>query len=176
MKSAKPETRESNVGHHVAMVAVLCLGALAATVLYYSTSRIAEMDLHRKQVINSLFEAVIICDEDGKPVFVSDNIQDLFGYSTQEIYDGGVDQLMSESARSSHSAAYARSVKEVKNRYLYATTPTRRVIHVVCKDGTRRDCAIRMLSELVGSKVFMYAFIMPCDFNDTVKDWKRATD
>lgn len=155
--------------------AILCAIVIMAMAISNKVNTIGLQNAHRERVINSLYSVVIICDATGKPTYISDNITDSYGWDKGEVYEGGVEiMIASDDVLARHEAAFRRSIGEVKSKYLYSGTPSRRIINVKCKDGSTKESAIRMFAATEGNEIFMYAAIMPMDTFEKFKDYPRA--
>ena len=139
-----------------------------------SSSSLYVKYVHRSRILNSLFSTAIVCDETGKPVYVSDNITDHFGWTPQDIFKNGINCLMmSEHYAKKHEEKFKEAARLAKNRYLYANTPMRRIVPIKCKDGTTKQAAIRMFTTDIDGVIYMYAVMLPMDIFDTVHTWPK---
>lgn len=137
-----------------------------------SSSNVYIQDVHRARILNSLFSTAIVCDVEGKPVYVSDNITDQFGWTPQDIFKNGINCLMvSDRYAKQHEEKFKEAARLAKNHYLYANTPMRRVVPIRCKDGSVKQSAIRMFTTDINGTLYMYAVILPLDVFDTIKSW-----
>ena len=153
-------------------IAVGILLVVFLILLSRSSSTLYLQDVHRARILNSLFSTAVVCDVNGQPVYVSDNITDQFGWTPQDIFKRGINCLMvSEHYAKQHDAKFKEAARLAKNRYLYANTPMRRVVPIKCKDGSTKQSAIRMFATDIDGVIYMYAVILPLDVFDTVKSW-----
>jgi len=152
------------------VVGVLLIGFLI--MLSRSSVEVKQQDIHRARILNALFSTAIVCNVEGQPVYVSDNITDQFGWLPQDIFKQGINVLfVSEEYAKKHDEKFHEAARLAKNRYLYANTPMRRLVPIKCKDGTVKQAGIRMFTTDIDNEIFMYAVILPLDVFETVKSW-----
>lgn len=143
-------------------------------ILSNTSTELNRQTAHRERIVNSLFCTVVVCDESGHPVYVSDNLQDQFGWTRHDIMENGIKVLMvSDEYHAKHTERFAEAARLAKSKYLYANTPMRRIVPVRCKDGSIKQSGIRMFTTDIEGKVFMYAIMLPLDVFDTMKSWPK---
>ena len=154
------------------VVATILIGLVF--ILANTSSELNRQIEHRQRIVNSLFCSVIVCNENGQPVYVSDNITDQFGWTQEDISSNGIKILMPDSGYASkHEERFHEAARLAKSKYLYANTPLRRIVPVRCKDGNIKQAGIRTFTADIEGKVFMYAIILPLDVFDTMQSWPK---
>lgn len=144
-------------------------------ILFNSASELKNQDLHRIRIVNSTYSCIIICNSQGVPIWVSDNIEDYFGWRVTDIQNKTIDVLMPDSKTvEQHKNKFKETVEQTKHEYLYGRTPTRRLIKVKCKDGSLKESAIRMFSADSYGEIYLYAVILPIDLIERLKDYPKA--
>lgn len=143
-------------------------------ILSNTSSELNQQTEHRQRIVNSLFCTVVVCDDSGHPVYVSNNLKDQFGWTQEDIMTNGIKVLMvNDEYAAKHAERFHEAARLAKSKYLYANTPMRRIVPVRCKDGTIKQAGIRLFTADIGNKVFMYAIILPLDVFDTIQSWPK---
>ncbi len=155
----------------------LLIAAGFGTMLLYHARLIAETDVRVLQLLKYVPNGVIVCDHTGKVLFANEATTALTGFTREELTASGLDLIIPESFRQTHTDAFNAAVMRATHAGHTEVGRARQIYPVLRKDGTMFKAVITLGVIPRDGKPEFFGFITPVyshKAHDLTKDMPPA--
>lgn len=111
--------------------------------------------------LDAAYSMVIVCNERGSPIYANRRFREVTGYSTKELYAGGISLIIPPDQEHLHAQKFTEAMDRFPGGDSESTAT--RLIEVCKKDGGRVPAIMRVTLVSTDAGPVAYAYVMPVD-------------